>query len=721
VPRLAAVGLGEELLVRWVDPVDPVAPWTGTAEEWRLARQVPPDQVGPRLTDQPAPYPALVTTGTSPDGTVWLINLEDQVTILIGDRDAARDLGRYWAAEIACNAWSGQVRLDCVGLGSEVAAMNPDRVHAHPVTPAAHDGGTDPDDPLTDSLTDPLTQATAEAVATLNRTRQVRQDVVTARAAGAGDDAWPTRIVLLEDPPDDSGVGDVAARPVVADLIATLAAHPGRTAAAVVICAGPSRSSGAGTGWLVELRTGRAYLTGPGGGIDLVPAALTAAEAHGCAALLAVADSDEDGEADIPPADDSTAPATDSPDHAAAAGQTSWRTWAAVDGSVRIEHTRARATTPADPADPPHLDGPRLVPDDGGPIPAQTPDPAWATTDAGAYAEISLPESSPALPVPEGEPAGSVLAAPDAEYLAVAATTREDLAVLAPQVPAPVAAAISRVDPGLDTDLAAWRSPDCPLPRLTLLGPVQARTRGKAVTKRKPYWTEVLAFLALRRHGATPAELADAFGLTNAKAREYVRIVRDWLGTNPRTAALHLPHAQDAPSALTRGIGVYEVIDVLVDVDLFRRLRLRAQSRGTDGIQDLVAALRLVQGRPFDRLRVGGWSWMTDGDRLDHHMVSAVVDVAHIVTAHALQVGDLPLARWATETAALAAPDEEIPKLDLAAIAQAESRPGLTASILRDEVTDRCDSDDGAPDDLPARTSEILQTTNWLAPPRQAS
>jgi hypothetical protein len=53
--------------------------------------------------------------------------------------------------------------------------------------------------------------------------------------------------------------------------------------------------------------------------------------------------------------------------------------------------------------------------------------------------------------------------------------------------------------------------------------------------------------------------------------------------------------------------------------------------------------------------------------------------------------------------------------LDLAAIAQAESRPGLAASVLRDEVTDRCDSDDGAPDALPARTSEILQTTNWLA------
>ena len=30
VPRLAAVGLGGDLVVRWVDPADPVGPWTGT-------------------------------------------------------------------------------------------------------------------------------------------------------------------------------------------------------------------------------------------------------------------------------------------------------------------------------------------------------------------------------------------------------------------------------------------------------------------------------------------------------------------------------------------------------------------------------------------------------------------------------------------------------------------------------------------------------------------
>ena len=221
--------------------------------------------------------------------------------------------------------------------------------------------------------------------------------------------------------------------------------------------------------------------------------------------------------------------------------------------------------------------------------------------------------------------------------------------------------AVTDADPTLDDDLAMWWSHDCPLPRLTLLGPVAARTRGTPVTKRKPYYTEMLAYLATRAHGATPEELADAFSITPAKARDYVRIVRDWLGTNPRTGQPHLPDARKAPAAIARGVGVYQVLDLLVDADLFRRLRVRGESRGPDGVEDLREALRLVQGPPFDRLRDGGWSFLSEGDRLDQHMICAIVDVAHLVTTYSLQAGDTRQARLAAETAALAAPDEEIP------------------------------------------------------------
>jgi len=55
-------------------------------------------------------------------------------------------------------------------------------------------------------------------------------------------------------------------------------------------------------------------------------------------------------------------------------------------------------------------------------------------------------------------------------------------------------------------------------------------------------------------------------------------------------------------------------------------------------------------------------------------MVCAIVDVAHLVITHRLKERNLPVARAAAEIAALAAPYEEIPRLDLAAVAAAEGK-----------------------------------------------
>ena len=268
-----------------------------------------------------------------------------------------------------------------------------------------------------------------------------------------------------------------------------------------------------------------------------------------------------------------------------------------------------------------------------------------------------------------------------------------------------------RDSPTLDDDLAMWFGDDCPLPRLRLLGPVRATTRGKPLTKRKPYMTELLTYIALRRLGATPDEVADTFTITKPKARDYVLTIRQWLGTNPRTGRLHLPDAREAPAAAIRGTPVYQVVDLLIDIDLFRRLRLRGQARGAHGITDLHTALTLVEGRPFDypvdRTAGGGWTWLLDGDRLDEHLTVAIVDVAHLVTTHALTTGDLPTARIAAETAALAAPYEEIPRLDLAAVATAEGHHGQAQHIIRDQICNRTD-DDHPPPELPDRTDQIL-------------
>jgi nucleoid-associated protein YgaU len=318
-------------------------------------------------------------------------------------------------------------------------------------------------------------------------------------------------------------------------------------------------------------------------------------------------------------------------------------------------------------------------------------------------------------PQPIGEAATtSLLPAPDQTYQDGAATTAGDLATLAPRVPVTLRPAVEEADPTLDADVAAWLDPGTDLPRLTLLGPVQLRAHGELEKNRVGFYTEIVAYLATRENGATLAQFETAFNLAPARARSDIRIARSWLGVNPRTGSKHLPDALKSKSGQARGIGVYELEDVLVDADLFRRLRVRGQARGADGMPDLAMALSLVSGAPFDQLRADGYEWLTEGARIDHHLVCATVDVAHVVTTHALAGGDVKGARAAAEVAQLAAPYEEIPRLDLVAVRQAEGHLQEAEDYLREQVCNRAD-DGGAPEDLSERTLTILRHREWLS------
>ena len=170
--------------------------------------------------------------------------------------------------------------------------------------------------------------------------------------------------------------------------------------------------------------------------------------------------------------------------------------------------------------------------------------------------------------------------------------------------------AVEQADPTLDAHVTDWFADECWRPRLTLLGPVAVRAHWQPIEKRKAFYVEVLSYIALREHGATPDELATAFGHSEGTARISVGTVRAWLGTNPRTGEPHIPHADKTEPAKAGGVRAYQVVDLLVDVDLFRRLRVRGEARGSEGINDLVTALALVNGRPFDRVREAGWAWL---------------------------------------------------------------------------------------------------------------
>ena len=318
-----------------------------------------------------------------------------------------------------------------------------------------------------------------------------------------------------------------------------------------------------------------------------------------------------------------------------------------------------------------------------------------------------LPEHRTDRDANEPDSVEPVLPEPDQAYIEAAVVTAEELAVITPRVPETVAEAVLERDPDLDAQVRAWFTPRCPYPRLTLLGPVAARCHGTAITK-KAYYTEALAYLALHPQGVTGDQVAAAFGIKVERARTVMSTLRQWLGTNPRTGAPHIPDAKNSPQAKARGVGLYLVEDLLVDADLFRRLRTRALTRGRDGIEDLETALQLVTGRPFDQLRPAGWTWLIDGDRVDHHMTCAVTDVAHILVIHHLHTADLDAAKRAATIALRADPDSETARLDLAGIMVHEGHTTSARQILADALGDDADLD------LTGRATEILNGKDWL-------
>ena len=123
---------------------------------------------------------------------------------------------------------------------------------------------------------------------------------------------------------------------------------------------------------------------------------------------------------------------------------------------------------------------------------------------------------------------------------------------------------------------------------------------------------------------------------------------------------------------------------------------------------DLVSALHLVSGEPFTDLRKDGWGWLLEGDRLDHIMTAAILDLGHIVTTHALTAGDLELADFASNVALAASPYDEIANLDRAAVERATGDVEGADTRMRNDVFNRTDDELG-PIQLAPRTAEVVE------------
>lgn len=349
------------------------------------------------------------------------------------------------------------------------------------------------------------------------------------------------------------------------------------------------------------------------------------------------------------------------------------------------------------------------------------PVPNTATDDGplGKYARAdgSLREEYTEPRHTEGGDPSSMLPEADEVYLTAGATTPADLAELGRSVPESTRAEVAALDPTLDADLADWFDESCPRPKVHLLGPVDVRSLNggdPTAIKNLNMTVSLVAYLACQERGVTAERVASDFGWkTKQTAENRASDARNLLGKR-EDGSDWLPEAGASESARRGGTPTYELPyqvpgGVLSSAELFVRLRNRAERRGELGgcEEDLVTALSLVTGTPFEGGTDRRFPWLVKTQRHDIILRGTVTDTAHILANRGVAAGRTDLVRAACAAARLANPDVDVAWLDEAAVKEAEAGKGAADEMLRREVVDRYD------EDLPERTETILDQRNW--------
>lgn len=246
----------------------------------------------------------------------------------------------------------------------------------------------------------------------------------------------------------------------------------------------------------------------------------------------------------------------------------------------------------------------------------------------------------------------------------------------------------------LDLAIAAFLT-DEQVPAVSVLGAVQVRGPGPVENKRIALCTEIVVYLAT--HGRTVADLSrfDAAIWPDRTVQPSTRTealtrARRWLGTDP-TGSRHLP--QGYRERLTLGPGV------LLDWELFERLVQR------DRPGDLLTALRLVRGRPFEAVPPGRYSWLSEL-YLEQDIPAAVIDTAHSLARSCFHTGEFDTAREAARIAQLVDPYDERPWRDRL---QAEHALGNHGAVRRLVADLRATLEDDLDDVLTDQTAELIE------------
>lgn len=350
------------------------------------------------------------------------------------------------------------------------------------------------------------------------------------------------------------------------------------------------------------------------------------------------------------------------------------------------------------------------------PIPAMASDEGplgkYARADGSLREEYTAPRRT------EGNDPSSMLPEADEVYLATAATTVEDLAAVAPSVPAEVREQLADLDPTLDQDLSDWYDEASPRPKVHLLGPVEVTALNggdPSAISNSGGTVSFIAYLAWLDKGVTGDRAAADCGWSSVKTvQNRGTNARFLLGKRP-DGTDWLPDAGLSAGAIRGTTPTYELVKgvggVLNSADLFIRLKNRAERRGDAGgcEEDLVKALALVTGAPFEGATEQRFKWLLKMGRPDVILGGAVHDVAHTLANRAITEGRTDLVRLACEAARKANPNADISWLDEAAAAEAESGRAAAGELVREQVLDRFD------EDLPARSETIVEQREWGA------
>ncbi|MEA4944476.1 MAG: LysM peptidoglycan-binding domain-containing protein [Propionicimonas sp.] len=185
-----------------------------------------------------------------------------------------------------------------------------------------------------------------------------------------------------------------------------------------------------------------------------------------------------------------------------------------------------------------------------------------------------------------------------------------------------------------------------PHPVLLLLGPIDltgaagpepARSRGQLIE---------MGSWIMEYPGRTATQMAAGLGIAESTRRSNMSRLRGWLGSDS-DGEPYLPDAYSGRIRLHPEVGS--------DVQQLRLLTGPGVNRLAEST--LLAALDLVRGGILADAAPGQWFW---AEELRSDLTATLRDTGLVLVDHALNRGDLDLARWAAERALVVTPEDEL-------------------------------------------------------------